>query len=56
MMIEIFGILVKAGMKLGEINQAMMYENGFMSIDGKTVDGEKFAITMHFEEEEKDGN
>jgi hypothetical protein len=55
-MIEIFGMLIKAGMKLGEINQAMMYDHGFMTIEGETNDGKKFSINMHIKEEEKDGN
>ena len=57
MMMDVFGRLIKAALELGEINQALMYESGFMTIEGKTNAGKKFSVTLHInEEEEKDGN
>ena len=34
----------------------MMYESGFMTIEGKTEEGKNFKITMSIKEEENDGN
>ena len=55
-MIGIFGQLIKAGLDLGDITQAFMYESGFMSIEGKKRDGKEFSITLSIKEEEKNGN
>ena len=52
--IRIFGLLIKAGMELGEIDQVLMYDSGFMSLEGKTNAGNKFTITLHTKEEEED--
>lgn len=42
--------------EVGTVTSAMMYDNGFITIDGKTNDGKKFSITMSVMEEDKDGN
>ena len=42
--------------RIGVVNQMLGYDNGFMSVEGKTRDGKKFSISLHIEEEEKDGN
>lgn len=58
-MIGIFAMLIKASMELGEINQALMYESGFMSIEGRAKDGRKFTLSLTKEaakEEETNGN
>ena len=42
--------------RMGVVDSMNCYDNGYMTVDGKTHDGKKFSITLHFEEEEKDGN
>lgn len=39
---------------LGCIYSAHLYDNNFISVDGRTRDRKKFSITMRIEEEEKD--
>ena len=52
---DLFTRLVYIGSAAGTVTSAMMYDNGFMSIEGKTAEGKPFSITMHIkEEEEKD--
>ena len=41
---------------VGTVVTAMMYADGFMTIEGKTNDCKKFSITMSIKDEETDGN
>lgn len=42
--------------KLGAIQDAHLYERNYITVDGETIDGKKFTITVRMEEEYKDGN
>lgn len=55
-MSEIFEALIHLGTGVGTVTQAMMYLNGFMSVEGKTKDGNKYSVTLCIEEEKKDGD
>lgn len=55
-MMKYFADLLVAANKAGIVTEAMMYESGFITIDGKTEDGKHFHITMSCKEEENDGN
>mgnify|MGYP007115389157 CR=1 FL=1 len=52
-MSENFCRLIAAGNKLGTVTSAMMYDTGFMAIDGITTEGKKFTITLSVKEEEE---
>lgn len=52
-MSEILRNLVMVGDYIGIVVSAMMYESGFMTVDGKTKDGKKFTITLSIKEEEE---
>ena len=54
-MFENFRKLCHVAESIGTVTQAMMYESGFMNIEGKTEDGKHFHITMSIKEEETDG-
>ena len=54
-MFEEFRKLCHVAESIGTVTQAMMYESGFITIEGKTNDGKNYSITMSFKEEEKDG-
>lgn len=45
--------LIKVAEQIGTVTSVNMYENGYMSIEGKTEDGKKFSITRIIEKEEK---
>lgn len=47
-------LLIEFTDNLGVVESMHCYETGFWTVDGKTRDGKKFDITLHFEEEEKD--
>lgn len=55
-MYEKFRKLCALADNIGTVTSAMMYESGFMNIEGKLDDGKKFTLSMNIEEEEKDGN
>ena len=40
--------------RIGVVVDMHCYENGFLTVDGKTRDGKKFDITLHIKEEEED--
>ena len=42
--------------RIGVVDQMHVYDNGFLTVDGKTRDGKKFSISLHFEEVTEDGN
>lgn len=51
-MSEIFEALLHLAGGIGKVSNAMMYENGFMTVDGKTAEGKKYAVTLSIKEEE----
>lgn len=51
-MSEVLCRLVSIGNEIGTVTSAMMYDNGFITVDGDTFDGKKFSITMSVKEEE----
>ncbi len=55
-MFEVFKKLTRVAEEVGTVNSAMMYESGFITVDGKTKDGKKFSLTLSIKEEEKNGN
>ena len=55
-MMKLFVGLLAISNNVGIVTEEMMYESGFITIDGKTEDGKHFHITMSCKEEEKDGN
>lgn len=55
-MSDILCRLIGLGNEVGTVVTAMMYADGFMTIEGKTNDCKKFSITMSIKEEETDGN
>lgn len=52
-MIDIFSNLIYVGKTAGTVTSAIMYESGFMTVDGKTKEGKNFHITMSIKEEEE---
>ena len=52
-MINIFRNLINICCTLGEVNQSLMYESGFITIEGKTNDGKNFHLTLSIKEEEE---
>jgi hypothetical protein len=40
--------------RIGEVTDAHLYNSNFISIEGKTSDGNKFGITLGVKEEEED--
>lgn len=55
-MFEKFKKLCALADNIGTVTQAMMYESGFMTIEGELHDGTKFNLTLSIKEEETDGN
>lgn len=54
-MMKYFADLLVAANNAGIVTSAMMYESGFINIEGKTEEGKNFSITMSVKEEETDG-
>ena len=52
-MSDILCRLIGIGNEFGTVASAMMYESGFMTVDGTTKDGKKFSITMSVKEDEE---
>lgn len=52
-MYEIFRKLCALGDNIGTVNSAMMYDNGFMTVDGKLHDGKPFSFTLKISKEEE---
>lgn len=41
--------------RMGVVDQLLCYDNGFITVEGRTrVEEKKFSITLRIEEEEKD--
>lgn len=53
-MSEIFEALLHLAGGVGKVSSAMMYENGFMTVEGKTAEGKKYDITLSIKEENED--
>ena len=50
-MCEIFEALLHLAGGVGTVSNAMMYDHGFMTVEGKTADGKKFSVTLNIKEE-----
>ena len=50
-MSEIFEALLHLAGGVGKVSNAMMYENGFMTVEGKTAEGKKYSLTLSIKEE-----
>lgn len=50
-MCEIFEALLHLAGGVGAVSNAMMYDHGFMTVDGKTAEGKKFSVTLSIKEE-----
>lgn len=57
-MYEIFRKLCALADNIGtEVTSAFMYDHGFMTVDGKLIDGKTFSFTLKIDgEANKDGN
>lgn len=55
-MTEIFEALLHLAGGVGTVTSAMMYDSGFMTVEGKTAEGKKFSVTLNIMEDKKDGN
>ena len=53
-MSDILCKLIEVGNAVGKVTSAMMYDSGFMTVDGVKPSGKKFAITLNVKEEEED--
>ena len=53
---DIFVEMVRLTEQIGSVVVAHMYDNGFLTVDGKTKDGKKVNLSLIVKEEEKDGN
>lgn len=47
----IFQKLIEIAFALGEITDAHMYDNDFITIDGVAHEGKKFSLTLHMKKE-----
>lgn len=55
-MSEVLCRLIGLGNDIGTVTSAMMYVDGFITVDGETKDGKKFKLSLSVKEEEEDGN
>lgn len=55
-MSEVLCRLIGLGNEIGTVTSAMMYDNGFITVDGVTKDGKKFNLNLTVREETEDGN
>lgn len=53
-MCEIFEALLHLAGGVGTVTSAMMYENGFMTVDGQTAEGKKYSVTLNMKEDENE--
>lgn len=51
-MSEIFEALIHLAVGVGEVSSAMMYDHGYMTVEGKTAEGKKYCVTLHIKEGE----
>lgn len=52
-MCEIFEALIHLAVGVGQVTCAMMYDNGFMTVEGVTTDGKKFSVTLSIKGEDE---
>lgn len=45
--------LIGIGNEVGTVTSAMMYDSGFLTVEGVTPDGKKFNLNMTVREEEE---
>ena len=50
-MTEVFEAMIHLAGGVGKVTKAMMYNDGFMTVEGETKDGQKYSITLNIEEE-----
>lgn len=50
-MSSIFQELVEIGRSIGDVTSAHLYDNDFISIEGKTKEGKRFSLTLNITEE-----
>jgi hypothetical protein len=48
--------LIELGSTVGKVTEVHMYDEKFLTVEGKSFEGAKFNLTLHIKEEEKDGN
>lgn len=51
-MCEIFEALLHLAGGVGKVSSAMMYDHGFMTVEGQTAEGKKFSVTLNIKEAE----
>ena len=51
---DMFVEMIRLAEQFGKIEDAHMYHNNYLSIDGKTKDGKDFNLNMSVREEKKD--
>lgn len=52
-MSNIFQKMLEISVKVGNITNAHLYDNGFIIIEGESYEGKKFSLTLNIEEENK---
>lgn len=52
----IFQGLIEIGVKLGNIENAHLYDSDFINIEGVTFEGKKFSLSLNIMEEEKEND
>ena len=55
-MSEVLCRLIGLGNDIGTVTSAMMYDSGYLAVDGVTNDGKKFNLNLTVREETEDGN
>lgn len=45
--------MVRLGDQYGEVVEAHLYDNNYLTVEGKTWDGEKFSLSLIVRKEEK---
>lgn len=53
-MSEIFEAMLHLAGGVGTVTSAMMYDHGFMVVEGKTAEGKKYSVTLSIKEDEED--
>ena len=53
---NIFVEMIRLAEQIGDVAVANMYDAEFLTVEGKTKDRKKFSLSLHIEEEEKNGN
>lgn len=48
--------LIELGSTVGKVTEVHMYDEKFLTVEGKSFEGARFTLTMRIKEEEKDGN